>query len=331
MNPNFALKFTEESNRAFAAAPDHMKRVMVALDGISAIQAQVLRPAGGDYVKPRAQFQTSIELGDQNRSVKDLIEDGSFLENCSLCAKGAVFALIVARRNQVTVGQLRSMLGRRGVGAWRDESFSKLLGDVFSPETLRAMEVEFEGLDYEGDGSWRAKMRMSTQLTPAQRLTLILRNIVDNDGEFVPVAPPASTVTDLYYFRKIPDWRQPSVDEWRQVEVTRGDLVREQGISTPIFRALKNRFRRWRDIQVSADLAAASMPVHVQHLVGASRSPYLDTLYPPKAAREWMSLAVALGQKEMPELRYGLRLPAYVVGPRRPRPVSGAPQQACAI
>lgn len=157
-------------------------------------------------------FRGKEELA-ENAQLKDLLSD---VEQCNACAVGAVFYCTVMRANDVTVEDVRS--GRDDSKHLSIQSFDQMtgyLGKFFAKRQLHLMELAFErgegGTDEditffglvatrmfqkvvlnpeqddlkdsfdEDDMEWS-----SDKTTDEERLLMIMQNVIDNKGTFVP-------------------------------------------------------------------------------------------------------------------------------------------------
>ena len=102
-----------------------------------------------------------------------------------------MFTCAVTRADKLTVGEVElseySMLPDKIVGRsaiWSDE-ITAYLRRFFSEKQLQKIETAFEGdADFHGG---RAAANFNDNVSdPAKRLARIMRNIIDNGGEFRP-------------------------------------------------------------------------------------------------------------------------------------------------
>jgi hypothetical protein len=176
----------ERKNEAFDRLPKAKQRVMIAKDVIKQLKAKKLIATRGIYI------EVKDEVDNLFYSLHDLVmdHDASLQETlnsipqCQVCAKGAIFACTVMRRNQVKNNQVPD--GRRD--HWKGSNIAPLLGNIFSPMQLRLIETEFEGADIEPH-MLKDEMSPNMQLdnySAEDRLIVIMKNIIRNNGRFRP-------------------------------------------------------------------------------------------------------------------------------------------------
>ena len=187
-------------NAAFDAADNAGKRVIIARDVIAALAEKRLVPMSGTYLSLPSERSPHGTYGDgalDMLKAKGVDLDGSFqdllptLPPCQVCAKGAIFACVVSRRNQVTTRD-----AFRSPARWDGQGMFKMLGGIFDAEQLSLIEREFEGhaqdsgipddsvmglFDEEDEDGNRKPL-----YNDEQRMTLIMQNIIVNRGTFVP-------------------------------------------------------------------------------------------------------------------------------------------------
>ena len=150
-------------------------------DVLHLLEQQQLRPK-------KDQFIMSVVLGDDYLSPtisvinKEVINESTY---CEACAKGCLFLSFVGIANDYN---------GRVAGNSIDTPAHIKLNEIFSAEQLALIEAAFEGtfyLDhpeaYEYTSSINTFYHASfKQESPAeQRLIIICKNIIDNDGEFI--------------------------------------------------------------------------------------------------------------------------------------------------
>jgi hypothetical protein len=186
----------ERKNKAFDAMEPRAKRVAIARDVIENLKSKKLVARAGSYLMVRdgeefGQPYFNNFYGDDGSN-----KNGSFQETlnsipqCQVCAKGAIFACTVMRRNQVKNNQVPY----NDCYNWTGDSLFELLGNIFSPMQLRLIEVEFEREDIEWQNhmiSGADKIKPLMQLderfdTDEDRLIAIMKNIIRNRGTFRP-------------------------------------------------------------------------------------------------------------------------------------------------
>jgi len=275
--------YTAESNARFAALPPNKQRAAIALDGLKLLAARKLVAVRGRYVQnvPRRVQDALYKSESNGHSFQDTIAN-SDMDGCQVCAKGLIFLCTIARRNQVTDRQASDFIGFSSGSAWTGAKMASTLGNVFAAEQLRLMEVEFENQDFEyvnghAPNHVRAVMQLSW-LSTNDRLVAILRNIVDNDGEFKPVPPTVQTL-EAYHNRQLPAWKAPrSLTPRREkvivtvtaTHIAKGDV--DEPTRHPVALALhKAGLRRWTvggaNFYVGKSLKPVDFPASVKQFV----------------------------------------------------------------
>lgn len=173
-------------NAAFSKLPLYKQRVEIAKDVLKWISTEKLAPKMGTYFLINGDSYGN-RYSKPDGSLQETLLGMSTDEKCDVCAKGAIFACTVARKNEVKNGFNIS---------WDDgsspKSISKVLGGVFSSAQLRLIEVEFERRDIEWVKGDRTKMRNIKPkmdmggLGPTTRMVRIMKNIIKNKGWFKP-------------------------------------------------------------------------------------------------------------------------------------------------
>lgn len=92
---------------------------------------------------------------------------------CQVCARGAIFLAKAVRFDAVKVSQMNDY-GRN----------NEMMSDFFAADQLRDIEVWFEG--WYGNSGGKAHLFYLKYPDAKKRLTLILKNIIKNQGTFVP-------------------------------------------------------------------------------------------------------------------------------------------------
>lgn len=193
-------KYVHVGAEAFAALPPAQQRVAIARDVLEWLRLGRIRPEKGTY----------FILLSGEKYIRGATEVNGY--TCRVCALGGIFAAATEVTN----------LTPRGVeedeDPW-DEAARKALKPYFSEEQLRLIESAFEAADFSGPLAYGGETRRAialgqsvdkamptavplvqwnddgTQSTPyqewlrerdARRMRLIMQNIIDNDGTFIP-------------------------------------------------------------------------------------------------------------------------------------------------
>jgi hypothetical protein len=143
------MKIKLINQKEFDAMTDAEKRVAIARDVLARIDAGLLVPSGCAYT---------------HDSIKGSGKDYFNSNQCSVCAKGALLCSWIGNFNKYNIEDIR---GRGTV---------KELRDLFGDETLKLIEIYFEGWSLPDTGKKVDRMT----------LTQIMQNIIDNGGEFIP-------------------------------------------------------------------------------------------------------------------------------------------------
>ena len=146
------------------------ERVAIAKDALAWIEAGALIPSGMCYINPvREDDQISWSAEKQLRDIE--------LGPCKVCAKGALFLAKAVRYDNVVGIQSSDQLYQRAYIGYE-------LLEHFDQDQLKMIESYFEGWER----SWSPFAATFKLKYPdhKQRLTIILKNIIDNGGTMVP-------------------------------------------------------------------------------------------------------------------------------------------------
>ena len=122
--------------------------------------------------------------------------------NCRACALGGMFACVVEQKKGVNLHEFNRGWADED-GGYRDygsqEQMHDMLGEFFDADELRNIENAFEGRDREGGivngaGAFYDEMAFSEDAlkfnagirSPKKRMQRIMRNIIRNEGRFIP-------------------------------------------------------------------------------------------------------------------------------------------------
>lgn len=157
-------------DKPFAELSRSEQRVAVAQDVLLQLDAQRLSAKADQYLGLRFRgraLNLACILADETTEL--------ILQNkCNVCAIGAVFVSLARRRGDVTFLDVQVTVV---------EGIAGYTTDVFSEDMLQGMEHYFEVHDI------RRRMR---HLNDDGRLRAIMRNIIDNEGAFVPKELPCA-------------------------------------------------------------------------------------------------------------------------------------------
>jgi hypothetical protein len=157
------------------AAQKAQERIAIAKDALEWVEAGALIPTKGTYVRPT----NKVDVADSYKQLRDVN-----LGKCKVCSRGALFLAKAVRYNNV----LANTLVPFEVDIQRNsETVNRVaLLDHFEQDQLTLIEEYYEGWSYGADPyTWYC-------LFPnhSQRMRLILKNIIDNNGTFVPEKLP---------------------------------------------------------------------------------------------------------------------------------------------
>lgn len=174
----------EADNKAFDKLPKYKQRMEVAKDVLKWMAAEKLTMSTGTYFDITDNIASSNRATLRSGSLKDTLLS---MKSCTVCAKGAIFACTVARKNEVKNGDLIEFI--------ESDKLSETLQGLFSGHQLRMIETEFEGIDIEYANMNMLQQRKTKRIHPkmgimslsnAAKMTRIMKNIIRNNGWFRP-------------------------------------------------------------------------------------------------------------------------------------------------
>ena len=184
-----------KSNAAFKKATKAEKRVMIAKDVLAQIKAKRYVPESGTWVDPNWNIRNEI---DGTESVQKLFADRT-IETCNVCALGGLFMSCTNLNNNTCVSDINyggegTEIGER---IQDGDTLSNGLNKIFSKKQLQLIEVYFEKGDgwfgeegytgvHIGEDSRHVAYFNDAYPDDEDRLVEIMKNIVANDGTFVP-------------------------------------------------------------------------------------------------------------------------------------------------
>ena len=175
---------TDKLNEKFKKATKAQKRVMIAQDVLAQIKTKRYVAESGCWVQPNINAACEKNLKDED-SVQELFAKKK-IKSCNVCALGGLFMSCTNFNNNTSFVELSDNLGDV---LMEGEEFSNKLNKIFSYKQLRSIESYFEnneGYFYnqrEFDG---IKAFCNAYPSEKKRLKLIMENIVENNGTFVP-------------------------------------------------------------------------------------------------------------------------------------------------
>lgn len=187
-----------KSNAAFKKATKAEKRVMIAKDVLAQIKAKRYIPESGTWVDANWNIRGGIDEIHETDSVQKLFADRT-IETCSVCALGGLFMSCTNLNNNTCVSDINyggegTEIGER---IQDGDTLSNGLNKIFSKKQLQLIEVYFEKGDgwfgeagytgnYIGEDSRHVEYFNDAYPDDDERLVEIMKNIVANDGTFVP-------------------------------------------------------------------------------------------------------------------------------------------------
>lgn len=177
---------TRRLNKKFSRMSPAEKRVCVARDVLAQLKAKKILAKSRLWARRHDSHNELLSEGDADESteLRDVLPK---IEQCDACALGSIFLCAVNRADKLTVGDAGG--GRYGLTIF----FSYIdtyLEKFFSAGQLRLIEIAYEC----GRGQFNADT--PEQVTAAncykglgleERMGAIMKNIIKNKGQFVPV------------------------------------------------------------------------------------------------------------------------------------------------
>jgi hypothetical protein len=172
-----------ELNKTFASLNEAERRVLIAEDVLKQIEVGAYRPLKGFYINDF----TVTRVNTRTKSIQKLFDD----IECQCCALGACLLSTTKYKNKLVVDDVIEL--RSKSGAW------KLLKDVFTSKQLLMIEYAFEGRfggDRVGEDCFKDELSFPEEkecvefgrnyVNSRPRLIAIMKNIIENKGEFIP-------------------------------------------------------------------------------------------------------------------------------------------------
>jgi hypothetical protein len=161
----------------FDKLPKNLQKIFIAKDVIAQIRIGRIKPARDGYI--------NLPFGGvgDNRSVKDHFDE---LNGCTVCGLGACLISTIKYKNTLTFDDLTDAFST-------SNRIKSLLLSVFSLRETALIEACFEQGDHQFadkqnyqmdyDEWWRCKDFFNRYRKSYDRLTAIMQNIIDNNGE----------------------------------------------------------------------------------------------------------------------------------------------------
>ncbi len=173
-----------DRNYRFSKLTPAKQRVTIAKDVISLLKAEKIIAETGSYLKfggntafDEIRWSRGLAAAEKTK-VHKVIEA---TPKCTACGIGACFVASVLRADKVVVGDMH--------GESDDRFMRKYLGKWFDLPQLRLIEAAFEIESRHANkaaGAMAAERFGRRFCYDKDRLTGIMENIIDNDGEFKP-------------------------------------------------------------------------------------------------------------------------------------------------
>jgi hypothetical protein len=175
---------TKNLNAEFKKATKAQKRVMIAQDVLAQLKAKRYVAESGCWVRIHYNPTTVAETD----SVQELFVEKK-IESCDVCALGGLFMSCTNFNNNTLLVDLDDVSEDLGALVDVEEKLSNKLNSIFTTNQLKLIETYFEAndgffLDYDEED--RAEAFYNKHPSDKKRLQLIMENIVENNGTFVP-------------------------------------------------------------------------------------------------------------------------------------------------
>lgn len=179
-----------EKNKKFWALPAAKKRVAVAKDVIRQINNGFYNPKTGTYFRPD-DFKGDIEAENAVKLDVALTEIGNRGGHCTVCGIGGCFVSLARLGDKIKTEAAFGELVEAGDEP-SDYFMKRKLRKIFSSTQLSMIECAFEMYDGHGDAHYQkrelaADWGNELNLDSRNRLIAIMKNIIKNKGEFIPV------------------------------------------------------------------------------------------------------------------------------------------------
>jgi hypothetical protein len=178
---------TKNLNAEFNKATKAQKRVMIAQDVLAQLKTKRYVAESGCWVQANYNTACLEDLKDED-SVKELFAEKK-IESCNVCALGGLFMSCTNFNNNTLVRELDDISGGLGDLLYEEEELSNKLDKIFGIEQLELIESYFEkndGYFYSPLEDDRINAFHVKYSSDKKRLKLIMENIVENNGTFVP-------------------------------------------------------------------------------------------------------------------------------------------------
>ena len=170
-----------KAKKPFSKMKPWERRVEIAKDVIASIKTNKFLPRFGVYIKNKKleQFEDEKSIDVSNCKTDEIVRD---LGKCEVCARGALF-LSRFVINPLTMSKNSIMRDLFDFSEYGDEGYE------FNKFQLESIEIAFEGREI-GDLPWEHVEECiefcKGVKSPEYRLLMIMQNIIDHNGTFVP-------------------------------------------------------------------------------------------------------------------------------------------------
>jgi len=183
------LASLEEKNKEFKKSTKPQQRVLVAQDVLAQIKAKRYLASPGTWAIP------TYSVPDKNLKEEDSVQKLfaiKTIKTCNVCALGGLFMSCTNLNNNTTVTELGEACELGDSLEYGDQKLSNGLNRIFTKNQLILIENYFENAD--GYYAPEATVTMTDHINlfnekypnPQDRLKEIMKNIVENNGTFVP-------------------------------------------------------------------------------------------------------------------------------------------------
>ena len=178
---------TKNLNAEFKKATKAQKRVMIAQDVLAQLKAKRYVAESGCWVQPNYN-PTNTWADKYTESVQELFLEKK-IESCNVCALGGLFMSCTNFNNNTLLKDLDDVSYNLGALVDDKEKLSNKLNSIFTTNQLKLIESYFEANDgffQDSDEDDRIEAFCDKYTSDKKRLQLIMENIVENNGTFVP-------------------------------------------------------------------------------------------------------------------------------------------------
>lgn len=165
------------------------KRVRIAKDVLAQLENGKIVPAAGNYFD-FYEILNNLEIEEDSK--EQLCDVLNKADNCEVCALGAIFVSAVKRMDKITVDCYSKHNGWGDGERFRKEEILMriYLRSFFDTSQLRMIENAFEQRHIHNNEKYEELFQISVfmypkNMGPKSRMQAIMRNIIDNKGEFV--------------------------------------------------------------------------------------------------------------------------------------------------